>query len=79
MIEINQLKQLVCIARNKTISKASKELLISQPALSRSMQRLEDDLDVELFEHYKNKVILNKNGELAVKHAKKILSSYALF
>lgn len=75
MIEINQLKQLVCIARNKTISKASQELLISQPALSRSMQRLEDDLDVELFEHYKNKVILNKNGELAVKHAKKILSS----
>lgn len=75
MIEINQLKQLVCIARNKTISKASKELLISQPALSRSMQRLEEDLDVELFEHYKNKVILNKNGELAVKHAKKILNN----
>ena len=53
MIELNQLEQLICIAENKTISKAAKELLISQPALSRSMQRLESDLGVELFDHYK--------------------------
>ena len=75
MIEINQLEQLVCIAKNGTISKASEELLISQPALSRSMQRLEADFDVQLFDHYKNKVVLNKNGELAVEQAKKILKS----
>lgn len=75
MIEINQLKQLVCIAKNGTISKASEELLISQPALSRSLQRLEADFDVQLFDHYKNKVILNKNGELAVEQAKKVLKS----
>ena len=41
MIELNQLEQLIYIAENKTISKAAKELLISQPALSRSMQKLE--------------------------------------
>lgn len=75
MIDINQLEQLVMIAEKGTISHAAKELLISQPALSRSMQRLEQDLGVHLFDHYKNKVVLNKNGELAVKHAKKILSS----
>ena len=59
MIELNQLEQLIYIAENKTISKAAKELLISQPALSRSMQRLESDLGVELFDHYKNKIVLN--------------------
>ena len=75
MIELNQLEQLICIAKNKTISKAAQELLISQPALSRSMQRLESDLGVELFDHYKNKIELNKNGELAVKHAQKIIKS----
>lgn len=75
MIELNQLEQLICIAENKTISKAAKELLISQPALSRSMQRLESDLGVELFDHYKNKIALNKNGELVVKHAQKIIKS----
>ncbi len=75
MIEINQLEQLVCIAKNGTISKAAKELLISQPALSRSMQRLEADFQVQLFDHYKNKVVLNKNGELAVKYALKVLKN----
>ena len=75
MIELNQLEQLICIAENKTISKAAQELLISQPALSRSMQRLESDLGVELFDHYKNKIELNKNGELVVKHAQKIIKS----
>lgn len=39
------------------------------------MQRLESDLGVELFDHYKNKIVLNKNGELAVKHAQKIIKS----
>ena len=47
MIELNQLEQLIYIAENKTISKAAKELLISQPALSRSMQRLESELAVK--------------------------------
>ncbi len=74
MIELNQLEQLVCIAKMGTISKASEKLLISQPALSRSMQKLESEIDVPLFDHYKNKVILNKNGELVVKEAKKILN-----
>lgn len=38
------------------------------------MQRLEEDFNVQLFDHYKNKVVLNKNGELAVKRAKDILN-----
>lgn len=75
MIELNQFEQLIMIAEKGTISNAAKELSISQPALSRSMQKLEQDLGVHLFDHYKNKVVLNKNGELAVKHAKKVLSS----
>lgn len=73
MVEFNQLEQLICIAKNGTISKASQELLISQPALSRSMQRLETDLNVQLFDHYKNKVVLNANGELILKFAEKLI------
>lgn len=60
MIELNQLEQLIYIAENKTISKAAKELLISQPALSRSMQKLESDLGVELLIIIKIKLFLIK-------------------
>lgn len=66
MVEFNQLEQFVTIAKEGTISKAAEILLISQPALTRSMQRLEEDLDVKLFNRKKNKVTLNETGELAL-------------
>lgn len=75
MIEFNQLEQLVTISKAKTISKAAEILLISQPALTRSIQRLEEDLNIQLFDRTKNKVILNENGKLAVMYAEKLLAS----
>lgn len=72
-MELYQLKQLTAIYRCKTLSKAAEELHLSQPALSRSMQKLEEELQVPLFIRQKNKIEFNENGELAVSHAEKIL------
>lgn len=74
MIELYQLEQLVTIAEAGTISKAAEILLISQPGLTRSIQRLEEDLGLKLFHRKKNKVTLNDNGLLAVKYAQKVLN-----
>ncbi len=74
MPELNQLHQLVTIADSGTISKASEIVHISQPALTRSMQKLESEWDVTLFDRQKNKVTLNKTGELAVQYARRILN-----
>lgn len=75
MIELNQLVQLLTIADSGTISKAAEILHLSQPALSRSMQRLENELQVPLFHRQKNKLTLNENGEIALKYAKEILTN----
>lgn len=75
MMELSQLKYLVCVAENNTISKAAEILNISQPALTRSIQKMEEELGVELFTHTGNRVTLNNNGKLAVRHAKKILKA----
>ena len=72
-MELYQLKQLVTIAKAGTISKAAEELLISQPGLTRSIQKLEEELGLSLFDRKKNKVTLNDNGEMAVKYATRIL------
>ena len=74
MPELNQLHQLVTIDDSGTISKASEIVHISQPALTRSMQKLESEWDVTLFDRQKNKVTLNKTGELAVQYARRILN-----
>ncbi len=74
-MEFHQLEYLVAIAEEKTISKASERLLISQPALTRSIQKLEEELGFPLFDRVKNRLILNDTGELAVAYAKTILEN----
>lgn len=73
MPELNQLRQLVAIADTGTLSKAAEIVHISQPALTRSIQKLESEWNVTLFDRQKNKVALNKTGELAVRYARRIL------
>lgn len=75
MIEIYLLEALDAFYRLGTLSAAAEYLHISQPALSRSMQKLEDILDVQLFERTKNRITLNKTGKLAAVHARRILDS----
>lgn len=72
------LRQLVAIADCGTISKAAQELHLSQPALSRTVTKLEDVLGVTLFDRGKNKIALNQNGQLAVGYARKVLQDAEL-
>lgn len=74
MIELEQLKQLIAFATYGTLSKVAEELYISQSALSRSIQKLEKTLGVELFDRKKNKMELNKNGKTVIQYAEKILN-----
>lgn len=73
MIDIYLLEQLLAFHDNGTLSAASEKLHLSQPALSRSMRKLEDLLGVDLFERRKNKITLNENGIMAAQYAEKIL------
>ena len=78
-MELSQLEQFVTIVKCGTLSKAAEELFISQPALSRSMQKFEQELGVELFSHGKNKIELNENGKFALSLCEDILKSTKSF
>ena len=73
MFELYQLEQLLAVAECGTLSGAAERLHLSQPALSRSMQRLEAELQVQLFDRQKNKIELNENGRMAVEYAQQII------
>jgi DNA-binding transcriptional LysR family regulator len=73
VIEINFLRQLAAFAETGTLSAASEKLFISQPALTRSMQKLEDLMGVELFTRRKNRLYLNENGKLAAALARRVI------
>lgn len=73
-MDFNQLEQLVAFADCGTLSQASQKLHISQPSLSRSMQILEEDINIILFERTKNRLKLTPTGLLAVDYARQLLA-----
>lgn len=63
-MEFSQLNYFRTVARTGNISQAARELFVTQPNLSRSIARLEEELGVPLFEHRKGKVVLNEYGRI---------------
>ncbi len=71
-MELYQLRYFQLVAQQGNITKASEQLHVSQPALSRSIKRLEDELGIELFDRVGRRISLNDNGRVflkAVTHA----------
>ena len=76
MAEIYPLKQLVAFQKNGTLSGAAAELNILQPALSRSMRKLEEGFGVALFERGASGIALNETGKVAAKYAARVLETH---
>lgn len=58
------------VANTGNISKAAKELYISQPAISKSIQKLEESVGIRLFDRSSRGVTLTAEGELLYSHVK---------
>ena len=61
---LSQYKIFYEVAKAGNISKAAKELYISQPAISKAISKLEDSLKVSLFTRSSRGVHLTPEGEL---------------
>lgn len=73
MMELEQLQHFIAFDKYKTLSQAAQHLHISQPVLTRSMQKLEEELEVPLFIRSKNRITLNETGQFAVQLAQRII------
>lgn len=74
VVEIYLLEQLQALEIHGTLSAAADSLHITQPALTRSMQKLESQFGVPLFIREKKRITLNDNGKAAARYAAQILS-----
>lgn len=73
-MDLLQLQYFCTIAQYENITRAAKALFVSQPNLSTSLSRLEDDLGVKLFERRRGKVSLTPNGQLFLSYAERVLN-----
>lgn len=75
---INQLRYFLSIARHQNFRKASEELFLSQPNLSKSMAKLEEELQVKLFRKEGRGIVLTEEGRILEQDAKRILEDVDL-
>jgi DNA-binding transcriptional LysR family regulator len=61
-VDLLQLRYFQAVARHEHVSRAAEELRVAQPALSRSIARLEAELGVALFDRRGRRVTLNRFG-----------------
>lgn len=73
-INIELLKTFYIVAKNKNITKASNELLVSQSTVSKSIKNIEEQLDCQLFTRSKKGVELTKEGEILYNSTEKVLN-----
>ena len=78
MINIDFLEYLIVYAESENLSKASRTLHISQSALSRAMQKVEDYVGVPIFTRTKNKLSLNETGKELIKNAYLVIEAERL-
>ena len=74
-MDLTQLHQFITVAECQNVSQAAHKLFITQPALSRSISRLEAELEVQLFDRKSNALLLNENGKVFLQHVSAGLDS----
>ena len=73
MIETYLLEHLVAFKNHRTLSEAAEALHLTQPTLTRSMNKLEEEFGVKLFVREKKRLYLNDTGKVAAEYAEDIL------
>ncbi len=72
-MELKKLQYLEAVYRLQSMSAAAEEQFISQPAMSKSIHSLEEELGVELIRRTPRGIAFTEAGELFVRHAARIL------
>lgn len=70
------LEYMIAISEEKSLSKAADRLLVTQPALSQQLKKLEQELDAKLFFREKNELVLTDAGKVYINGARLALSLY---
>lgn len=71
-----RLKAFYSVARNLSFTKASQELFVSQPAVTKHVRELESLYSVRLFDRKGNSISLTEAGKLLMEHCERILDDY---
>ena len=67
-----KMRTLLAAAEYKSFTRAAEELALTQPAVSHHIRQLEEELGVRLFVRGRDQLRLTREGEIAVRYAKRL-------
>jgi LysR family hydrogen peroxide-inducible transcriptional activator len=70
---ITQLKYVLAVAEHQNFTKAAQKVFVTQPTLSMQIQKLEDELDILIFDRSKKPIELTETGRKIVNQARNIV------
>ena len=70
---LTELRYIVAVARERHFGRAAEACFVSQPTLSVAVKKLEEELDVKLFERGSNEISVTPLGEEIVRQAQAVL------
>lgn len=73
-MDLNLFKTFYVVAKYKSFTQASNELFVSQPAITQSIKKLEEQLNVKLFDRGINGIVLTKAGEIVFHYAEQLFN-----
>ena len=74
---LTELRYIVAVAREKHFGRAAEACFVSQPTLSVAIKKLEDELEVKLFERGANEITVTPLGEEIVRQAQTVIEGAA--
>lgn len=74
---LNELRYIVAVSQESSFRRAAERVFVSQPALSLAIQKLEEELGVQIFERSRTSVSMTPIGELIVAQAQRVLEEVA--
>ena len=75
-MDIKDIRYFVAIAEGRSMSRAARDLFVSQPALSLVVKKLENELNAKLFIRKGNSLALTLAGEHLLKTGKRLLAEH---
>lgn len=72
-MDVHQLRVFVSVFKNRSFSKASEELYLTQPTISNHIKTLEEELGCQLFDRLGRTIIPTKEAEVLYSHALEII------
>src|SRR5690606_39224461 len=73
-MNLKQLNHIVALSETLNFGKAAERVFLSQSALSKSIQAIEQQIGIVIFDRTKNSVLVTPTGRFVIEHAKHLLA-----